>query len=103
MTLHFLTERALAATGQNINDLIYDGILFFSDVIILAGAASVAAFFWGVARFIWNADDEKKLEEGKQWMLWGIVALFCMVTLWGIIGFIISSTRINPEILPPLG
>jgi hypothetical protein len=91
------------SSSQGINDIIQAFIIFFSDIIILAGLGAIAAFFWGIARFIWNTSDENKIKEGKQWMLWSIVALFCMVTLWGLLGFIVDSVRVNPEILPPLG
>ena len=45
-------------------------------------------FFWGLAKFIFNAGDEKKIEEGKRIMVWGIIALFVMVSIWGIIRLI---------------
>lgn len=45
-------------------------------------------FFWGLAQFILNAGDEKTREDGKQRMLWGIVAMFVLASIWGIIGFL---------------
>ena len=50
-------------------------------------ALALLYFFWGIAIFIFNlnTDDEKKRSEGKQVMLWGIIALFVMVSLWGIV------------------
>lgn len=50
--------------------------------------AAVAVFFWGLVKFIWHADDEQSVEEGKSVMVWGMLALFVMVALWSIIGFI---------------
>ena len=40
-------------------------------------------FFWGVAKYIWSAGDAK--EEGKKIMVWGVIALFVMSSIWGII------------------
>ncbi len=54
---------------------------------IVAGLA-LLYFFWGLAKFILHADNEDKREEGKQVMKWGIVALFVMVSIWGIVRFI---------------
>jgi len=54
---------------------------------IVAGLA-LLYFFWGLAKFILRAGEEKGREEGKQIMMWGIIALFVMVSIWGIVGFI---------------
>lgn len=49
------------------------------------GAAALTVFFYGVVVFITNqANGGAKLEEGKKFMLWGLVALFVMVSVWGI-------------------
>jgi hypothetical protein len=66
-------------------------------------AAAIAAFFWGVALFVFNAQDDKKQENGRQWMKWGIIALFILITLWGIMGFIMNSFQLKSLIIPPLG
>lgn len=65
-------------------------------------AAAFATFFWGLARFIMNTGDDKKREEGKQWMIWSIVALFVMLTLWGLIGLLINTIEVTPLLLPPI-
>jgi phosphatidylglycerophosphatase A len=64
-------------------------------------AAAIALFFLGLARFIKNAADTQAHEEGKKYMLWGIVALFILVTLWGIVNFLLfGSLGINPTYSP---
>jgi len=57
-------------------------------------------FFWGLANYILKAGEEK--EEGKNIMIWGIVALFVMASVWGIINFISSSFGLNNEQAPNL-
>jgi hypothetical protein len=50
---------------------------------------SVIYFFWGVGQFILHdAGNDKTREEGKKKILWGIVALFVFVSIWGILGWI---------------
>ena len=57
-------------------------------IVILVGVA-LLAFFWGLARFIFRVGgDEKAVDEGKRIMKWGLIALFVMVSVWGIIIFI---------------
>jgi len=60
-------------------------------VIALLFAVALLVFFWGVAQFILNAGNEQKRTEGKGIMLWGIIALFVMVSLWGIIQVLITT------------
>ena len=45
-------------------------------------------FLWGGAQFILHSDVQAKREEGKKQMLWGIVALFVMISIYGIIRLI---------------
>ncbi|MEQ1499986.1 MAG: hypothetical protein ABL917_01275 [Parcubacteria group bacterium] len=61
-------------------------------------ALSVVYFMWGVAQFILNdASNEKTREDGKKKMLWGVIALFVMVSIFGILAFIGNTLDIeNP-------
>ena len=54
--------------------------------IPIAFALALLFFFWGVAQYIRKSGDEK--EEGKQVMVWGVVALFVISSIWGIVAFI---------------
>lgn len=58
-------------------------------------AFAILAFFWFLVRFIWKgAEDPGEREKMKGGMGWSIVAIFVMVSVWGIIGFIGSITGI---------
>lgn len=52
-------------------------------------AASVVGFLMGVVRFIWaqQQGDEKGVKSGKETLKWGIIALFCAFSIYGIIKF----------------
>jgi hypothetical protein len=51
-------------------------------------ALAFLIFLWGGARFIFRlGGDEKAVEEGKNLMKWGLVALFVLVSFWSILGF----------------
>ncbi len=55
--------------------------------LFLSGA--VVAFFFGVTKFIWGirSGAEKAITDGKQFMIWGLIALFVMFSVYGIIKF----------------
>jgi len=75
--------------------LILIGVTIFEALVGLFLSAAIAAFFWGLVKFIWNAGDEKNLADGKQLMLWGMVGIFVIVSLWAIVGFIQVSFGIG--------
>ena len=80
---------ALAQRGAD--DLIsYIGGLVSDATPIVAGLA-LLVFFWGLVKFIYAAGNEEKRKAGKQVMLWGLIALFVMLALWGILRFLSRS------------
>ena len=64
-------------------------------LIPIAFALALLFFFYGLARFILAAGDEEKREQGKSIMIWGIVALFVMASIWGIVRFIGDAFGVN--------
>jgi hypothetical protein len=60
------------------------------------------AFFWGISLFILNTDDDAKRAKGKAWMLWSVIALFVLITIWGLIGLLVRTVQVNPLIIPPI-
>lgn len=63
---------------------------FFSDIIqtgiipLLVGVA-VVAFMYGIIQYFLNPDNEEKRKQGKSYITWGLVALFIMISFWGIV------------------
>ena len=53
-------------------------------VPLLIGIA-VAAFIYGIINYFLNPNNEEKRKQGKSFMLWGVIALFVMVSFWGIV------------------
>lgn len=65
-------------------------------VPLLIGVA-VVTFMWGLVKYLWKRDDD-----GKKIMIWGLVALFVMVSFWGIIVLAQNALGINPTAAPPV-
>lgn len=59
-------------------------------LIPLVVTLAVLFFFWGLAVFVLNAGDEEKRKEGRNIMVWGIIALFFIVAVWGIVRLLAS-------------
>ena len=64
-------------------------------LVPLAFILAVLFFFWGIAKYIWSVDQDK--DKAKKVMVWGVIALFVMSSIWGIIYFIRDELTINDE------
>ncbi len=73
------------SSNQNFNGIVCFFLEYIELIVLILVAGSLLVFVWGVAKFILSAGDEKKVAEGKTLMFWGVIALFVMVSVWGII------------------
>ena len=83
------------AAITDVQDLLTALLDLFNNLIYVVFSFSLVIFFWGLAKFILNAGDEKTHEDGKRLMFWGIIALFVMASIWGIIAFLQSDLGFN--------
>ncbi len=81
----FIPTIVLAATPTNFAELLGVFVGLLSSLIPLIIGLAVLVFLMGIAKYIWHGGNETKREEGKTFMIWGIVGLFVMVSFWGII------------------
>lgn len=56
---------------------------------------AVLFFLWGLANFILAAGDESARESGRSIMIWGVIAITVMVSLWGLVALLQSLFSIN--------
>lgn len=70
-------------------------------VIPLLFAIAIAAFVWGIIQFFLNPENEEKRKKGKSFMIGGLIALFVMTSMWGIIR-IFSKTFDVETVIPTL-
>ena len=48
-------------------------------------------FLWGVITYLYNADNEDARTQGRIFMIYGIVGLFVMVAVWGLVWVVYNS------------
>lgn len=85
------TESVFAAgTSQNFKQLaenLTNNVFSTAANLLIAGGFIL--FFWGVVVFIYGRvsgkGDMSQLDKGRKFMLWGLVAIFVMVSAWGIV------------------
>lgn len=59
-------------------------------LIDLMFAVAVVFFIYGVVEFVRSSDNEEARDKGKEHMVWGVVGLFIMVSVWGIMNILDS-------------
>lgn|GEM_PF-3363319 len=77
--------------------LIWVKCVITSVLIPLIFALAFVFFLWNVFVFM-RSDDKTNKEEAKQRMGWGIIALFVMVGVWGIIAILSKTLGVTPSV-----
>ncbi len=86
------------SAAESITVLIGAATRLVTNILIpVAFALCIFYFFWGIAKYIrTSAGGDKVVEEGKRAMVYGIIGIFVVFSVWGIIKFIQSETGILP-------
>jgi len=64
-------------------------------LITLLIISATVIFIWGIIKYISAASDSKKIGEARQFMLWGIIGLFVIVAMWGLVKIIQTTFDIG--------
>lgn len=80
----------------------YGTCLIVATIVPLLFAIALAVFLWGVVQFLMNADDQEKQAKGKQFMIWGIIALAVMFSVWGLVGILRDTFGVTNSAIPKL-
>lgn len=57
---------------------------------ILIGLA-VLLFLYGIVRYIMDGKNPEGRSDASKFMVWGIVAIFVMVSVWGLVGLLTTT------------
>lgn len=89
-------------TTSTFRDIVKEILGVINILFPLVAALALLAFIWGLVKFITHAGDVKTHSDGKQLMIWGIIALFVMVTVLGILNFFSGEVGFGPILIPTL-
>ncbi|MBI4090430.1 MAG: hypothetical protein HY422_00195 [Candidatus Komeilibacteria bacterium] len=73
------------AAPNTFYDLAYDVVEILDTATFTLIIFGLVVYFWGIATNIPHFGDEKGAEKQKSFFFWGLVVLFMMVSIWGII------------------
>lgn len=84
---------------SNIGEILTYLSCLLSKIMPILVTVAALAFVWGIIKFYLNPNNEEKKKEGKGFMVWGLVALFVIVCVWGLVGLIANTFGV--EVLIP--
>ncbi|MBI3572308.1 hypothetical protein HY091_02130 [Candidatus Kaiserbacteria bacterium] len=66
-------------------------------VVPLIFALAFVVFLWGVLKYFFlHGGDEAKRSEGRQFVVWGVLGMVVLVSVWGIVNILLSTLGIAP-------
>jgi hypothetical protein len=71
----------LSTLVANMGGIINQLIPIFSTIVVLA-------FFYGLIKYVLSAGDDDASKKAKSYMIRGIIGMFVLATIWGIVGFL---------------
>jgi len=90
-----------ANSKTKISDLLtYATCVIGESIIPLIFILAVASFIWGVVQYVINSDEEGKRAKGRDFMIWGIIALVVMVSIWGLVQVMGNTFNIDTKFVP---
>lgn len=102
---------ALAAEAtQTVIDIIGDLSRIVSLLVPLVFTLAILAFFWGLMKYIFAQGSEDGKSDAKKIMIWAAIALFVMISIFGIIRLFQRTLDIDqsgpgtitiPTVVPP--
>lgn len=76
------------------------GVVGFLNTVVVPVifAFAFAAFVWGVVNYFFlHGGEEGKRDEGRKFVLWGILGMVMLFSVWGFVNILLSTLGIAPS------
>jgi hypothetical protein len=71
-----------------------------ADIIPILIAIATVVFLWGVIKYVAAGGDEDKVREGRNMMMFGVISLAVMISMWGLVALIVKTINIDQSPIP---
>jgi hypothetical protein len=78
------------ATPRTFAELVGFLICMMNSIVPILIGAALILFFWGIVRYIFAAGHDGK-GNGRKLIIWGVITLFVMVSIYGILQILMNS------------
>jgi hypothetical protein len=102
-TRSFATLFALALTPHLTSAATIPGIIdsfttALGTFVPVGVALAVLVFAWGIISMMLAGMDDKSLADGRKRMIWGVVGLFVIISIWGLVALLQQLFGVDPAI-----
>ena len=84
-----------AAEAPGIDQIITKATALIQQVVVLIFVLAIVVFAWGIVKMISAAGNAEKLKQAKGIIWWGIIGMFVLAAIGGIIAFLRGELGID--------
>ncbi len=96
--LAFVPFAAFAA--KNIADIVLQVNAIINTLVPFIVGLAVLTIIWGLFNYVAGAGDEEKRAQAKQYIIWGIIGVFLMLSVWGLVNVLVNSFSLENTTRP---
>ncbi len=75
-------------------------ISLLNRIMPLIFTLALVVFLWGALKFVRTESDEER-KTGREFMLWGIIGLFVMFSVWGLVNILVNTFSLDTSTTIP--
>lgn len=94
--LPFLTFAQATVNATYISSIISSAKDLLDQLVVVLIALAVVWFIWNVIKYT-ISDDEDKRSKAKEQMIWGIVGIAVIVSIWGLVAILQNIFGVNTQ------
>lgn len=76
---------------RTLGDIVCFVVSFVNVLIPILVGLALLGFFWGIFRYGFAANSDDGRAEARRIMIWGLIGLFVMVSIWGILRILVFT------------
>ena len=81
--------------GQSAGGLLVRIQILVNQATTVLVAVAILVFIFGIVRYV-IADNEEQKSKAQSLILYGVIGLFAIVSVWGLVNFLANTTGIGP-------
>ena len=86
---------AFAAAAGTVQDVLHNVGKVINTATPIVVALALLGFFWGLALYVFGTSNDDKRKKGLSVMVWGVIALFVMLSVFGIVNIIQNTLGVQ--------
>jgi len=87
-----------AGAVSNVDELVDVVDTILMSIVPIIVAIAVVVFLIGVLKYVRAGEDEEERKKAKGLMIFGVIALFVMVSVWGLVNIIGGTLSLDTDI-----